>query len=51
MLILLTDQGLEMRKVKGGYTVDGLFCRSYEYACDMFYGMMGEDEVVIYDEA
>lgn len=49
MLVLLTDQGLALHQVKGGYVIDGTFYKNYDLACDMFYTMMNIDEVVIYE--
>ena len=49
MLVILTDQGLAMHQVRGGYVIEGTFYKNYDLACDVFYSLMNADEVIIYE--
>ena len=46
-LLFLTDQGLAMHQVRGGYTIDGTFYKNYNLALDTFFSMMNADEVIV----
>jgi len=48
-LILLTNEGLAMHEVKGGYVIEGTFYKNYDLAADVFYTMMNTYEEVVYE--